>query len=79
MSLRRNLELWVLNSADTVIDYGNFQSLTMIWLQTYGSQGVEFSGLNENEPHRPTHSYRECTIKSCELVERSMSLGVSGL
>jgi hypothetical protein len=51
----------------------------MIWLQTYGSQGVEFSGLNENEPHRPTHSYRECTIKSCELVERSMSLGVSGL
>lgn len=55
MSLWRNIGL--LNSVETMLDYGDFWNLTeciffiVMWLQVYGVQEVEWCGLTRNGPH----------------------------
>jgi hypothetical protein len=61
MNLRRDLELWTFNIVETAIDYEDFESqtkcilhyvmftygpsLTHVFEQVYGGQGVECHGL----------------------------------
>lgn len=79
-SLRRDVELLLLNIVESVIDYVNIWSWTiciLLWLQTYGGQGVEwwFEKICSPQTHVPEFlDNSKCTIWMSGLFGVCVSL-----